>query len=472
MANKYIIHGAAFNGDGTASNEAASAGAPGAWNNISILTGTTPANGTLVAGDVVYIRSKTSAGADIAVALPAADVYLGLAAATATSPVVWILDNGSVWSGVDGLLTYTITGGNYVFQIRTNNSFIAKTRGALRYASTATGSGSFRGVELHGSYIDGWRITSASVDTIGYAEPPLKTALNSLGATASRCDIVLPGYASAGIGEQGSKLTMIDCDIELTSNAAYTANQPTFSAREAVNSSASGMLEAIGCTVRGTGAHSTKPVAEGNVKVVGGVIPAVMPWTKAPTNFNEVPAIGIGVDGALGSIGASAFGGVVDSRSDGYYPTLNAVLPDSSSTPWSWKLYPSTMLGYGSVTDVVLSTFSTAASGITGAAVEFLVPTTFGLTRATCYVDITWTDESGVRRSATSLDLTGAALETSTAAWSATTYGATAFDKRKASFTLTGGVKQNTMVVARLCVRKVAGSAGDVVFACPAVVLS
>lgn len=64
MANKYLIHGATYCGDGTASNEAASAGAVGAWNDINVLEGTAPAQGSLAAGDVVYIRSKTSAGRD------------------------------------------------------------------------------------------------------------------------------------------------------------------------------------------------------------------------------------------------------------------------------------------------------------------------------------------------------------------------------------------------------------------------
>ena len=87
MANKYIIHGATYCGDGTASNAAASAGATGAWNDINVFEGTAPAYGTApAAGDVVYIRSKASAGADITRTL-AADVNLGSANATADNPI-------------------------------------------------------------------------------------------------------------------------------------------------------------------------------------------------------------------------------------------------------------------------------------------------------------------------------------------------------------------------------------------------
>ena len=71
MANKYLIEGATYCGDGTASNEAASAGAAGAWNNINVLEGTAPAYGTLAAGDIVYIRSKTSAESIAAAVLAA-----------------------------------------------------------------------------------------------------------------------------------------------------------------------------------------------------------------------------------------------------------------------------------------------------------------------------------------------------------------------------------------------------------------
>ena len=71
MANKYLIEGATYCGDGTASNEAASAGAAGAWNNINVLEGTAPAYGTLAAGDIVYIRSKTSAESIAAAVLTA-----------------------------------------------------------------------------------------------------------------------------------------------------------------------------------------------------------------------------------------------------------------------------------------------------------------------------------------------------------------------------------------------------------------
>ena len=140
MADKYIIHGSTYCGDGTASNAAASAGAAGAWNNINVFEGTAPAYGTApAAGGVVYIRSKTSAGADITRTL-SADVNLGASNATPAEPIAWILDNGSVWSGIDGTLTYTTSNTSYNPVIRANNIVKASTGGNLVLISTATTS--------------------------------------------------------------------------------------------------------------------------------------------------------------------------------------------------------------------------------------------------------------------------------------------------------------------------------------------
>src|SRR5574337_2055399 len=108
MATKYLIFGAAFNGDGTTSSEAASNGAAGAWNQSSILTGTAPTYGALAAGDTVNIRSKTGAGADADISNTlGASITLGSASATATAPITWILDDGTIWAGKNGTLTYT-----------------------------------------------------------------------------------------------------------------------------------------------------------------------------------------------------------------------------------------------------------------------------------------------------------------------------------------------------------------------------
>ena len=88
MANKYLIHGATYCGDGTASNEAASAGAAGAWNDINVFEGSAPAYGALAAGDTVFIRSKDVSGNNLVRTL-SATATLGSAAATSSAWVTW-----------------------------------------------------------------------------------------------------------------------------------------------------------------------------------------------------------------------------------------------------------------------------------------------------------------------------------------------------------------------------------------------
>ena len=139
MANKYIIHGETYCGDGTTSAAATSAGGVGAWNDINIMEGTTPPSpGALVAGDVVYIRSLDASGAAITRTLTAARL-LGSTAATPTNPITWILDDGTVWSGINGVLTFT-NSASYMTTLRINNAFVSKTRHNWIIKNTATDS--------------------------------------------------------------------------------------------------------------------------------------------------------------------------------------------------------------------------------------------------------------------------------------------------------------------------------------------
>ena len=137
MAERYLIHGAAYCGDGTASNEAASAGAAGAWNNINVLEGSAPAYGALAAGDTVYIRSKTSGGADITRTL-AANATLGYASATDAAWVRWVVDGGTVWSGINGTVQYDCPS-TYTVTLRSYNSFECEVqdRFVIREANAA-----------------------------------------------------------------------------------------------------------------------------------------------------------------------------------------------------------------------------------------------------------------------------------------------------------------------------------------------
>lgn len=145
MANKYIIHGATYNGDGTSSVAATSNGGVGAWNNINIFEGTAPAYGSLAAGDVIYIRSKTAAGADIT-RTQTAGVILGSSVGTTTNWVTWILDAGTIWPGIDGTLTYSSA--YYMLSVRTGNCVVAERKYALVQLCTGADTGNTRMFEM------------------------------------------------------------------------------------------------------------------------------------------------------------------------------------------------------------------------------------------------------------------------------------------------------------------------------------
>ena len=93
MPNKYIIHGATYNGNGTSSAEATADGGVGAWNSLNVFDAIGAPNyggGSLVAGDTVFIRSKDASGNDLTRTL-SATATLGSAAATSSAWVTWVL---------------------------------------------------------------------------------------------------------------------------------------------------------------------------------------------------------------------------------------------------------------------------------------------------------------------------------------------------------------------------------------------
>lgn len=112
MAEKYISHGNVFDGDGTTAGPAGSAGAVGAWNDLKAIMLAVPTYGTLAAGDTVHIRSQLSS-VDITVDMATAATFTGHDYGTTSAPVVWLVDDGTVWAGDDGILTMNCLGNLY-----------------------------------------------------------------------------------------------------------------------------------------------------------------------------------------------------------------------------------------------------------------------------------------------------------------------------------------------------------------------
>lgn len=255
MANKYIRHGETYCGDGTTSAAAASAGAAGAWNDINVMEGTAPAYGALAAGDVVYIRSLDASGAAITRTLTAARL-LGSTAATATNPITWILDDGTVWSGINGVLTFT-NSASYMTTLRINNVFVAKTRHNWKIKCTSTNpNGALADIYGH---CDGFEFdTSAKTGTYnpyyilrhGAIVENAHFLVGVISSAPGNNDgLIRPADSSRGV-----TATLINPEIELTSAS------PTGAIFLGAAYFTSGIFKILGGRVYGVGATTGQAV--------------------------------------------------------------------------------------------------------------------------------------------------------------------------------------------------------------------
>ncbi len=457
MANKYLIHGAAYCGDGTTSAEAPSNGAAGAWNNINVLEGSAPAYGTLVNGDVVNIRSKTSAGADIMRTL-AASVTLG-SSFNPTTSVTWVLDDGSIWPGVSGVLTYNCPS-NYICAAKVLNRYISKAQDAWRIVE-ANSSASYKNymgaisVYIHGLLFDFSLLSSSNGTQLGdYSGFSVLSNIHIKSNRRPERLILVVGYAN---------LRVLNPNIELLNPAA---TEPVFVAG---NSGAS--LSIYGGAITGAGATTGVRVfgdsAQGAVlRSFGLRFPQTMSLANYP-GHEETLFSATGSDGLVGSRVVMKWG-EINSRTDAYYPTLTAELPNTDGTLWSWWVYPKNANEFGHPIIPIAKVYSEAAAAkeIT---VEALVATTFSAaTKATLWTTVDYTDDAtGLPVSVSTQDPSGTALDASTAAWSSTTYGATAYNKRKMTVTTPTAIKPNTLVTVTICCTARAASASDTLIICP-----
>lgn len=465
MATKYLYPGATYCGDGTTSSAAASDGAAGAWNNLNILNADAePAYGTLAAGDVVYIRSKDASGNNLGGTL-SGNITLGNTNATATAPIYWLLDNGTIWNGIDGQLKYT-SASNYQVIIASYNIIEAMTQDKVIIENTAT------------TQANAWTLASLQ------AGSELVRALFDLSAKTSSYYHIVTGFDCimrschhkmgniGGSGRlydsgQGFKMVFIDHDIELT----YGTPAGIFFGTGAGGYCRS--YEFIGGRIRGAGATTGQKLINItgtmglNLDIRGMDIPKAMsiapPDISTNSWFTRVSAIGL--DKGVGGYFAEGWG-EASSRSDNNPPVLSATIPGSTDK-WSWWFYPknSDFRFPGRLAFAKLYTQSAASKTIT---VEFLSADTISsIAKNNAWIDVSYVDSNGNMRFETTRVPTGGSIDSSSASWSATTWGAISFVKKKLSLTTSYSIKQNTMVnVDFVCALKSA-SANDILFIDP-----
>lgn len=470
MADKFLIHGATFCGNGTTSAAAASNGAAGAWNDINVFEGTAPAYGSLNAGDTVYIRSKTAAGADITRTL-AANITFGSSNADAANWINWVLDGGTKWPGINGTLTYespstyrtTLTNYNY-YRTEVERKFILKEMNAAADAKNLLWFASSR------CCVENWLIdASAAVGSpegsLLYIQPSSEVICRNVGFKAGKRN----SYEFFAQAEM-SRLTLINPSIELVT---LITNRGLFQAAPygATINIYGGRIFGAGAT---TGAYLITPVSNGGaMTIIGTDIPKAMSIVggSLPTSgTGKVQAMGL--DNMAGAYLVEPWGSY-DSRSDGYYPTLDAYIPMTTRLYWSFRLYPygASVIEQMVVPVAKLYTDSAGTKTITGRVLVADTITTAN--KESLWLEINYIDNAtGLPTSCTTRDFSAAALATDTAAWSATTYGAINLLKRKLEVTTPTAVKPDTPITVLLCGKVKSASALDIMFFDPAVSVS
>lgn len=467
MANKYIRHGETYCGDGTTSAAATSNGGVGAWNNINVLEGTAPAYGALAAGDTVYIRSKDNAGADIT-RTAGAPTVIGSAAATAASAVSWVIDNGVVWSGVDGTITYQATGGNWL-DYKVNNFITALRQSALvhQYLSTSAPDGHW--LARIASVVEGLKLDCSAITSGGprysvtftqggqLISPELK-----IGAMSDWPTFQVSGFAH---------ITMVSPDIELTHAALGQGVFWLLNGYASAFSIIGGRLYGTGTNTAGQRVVSVINSSEalGFVRSIGFKIPRSMLAVAAAAGVagysTQVDLIACDTDG-FGTHHERVWG-YATSRTDNNPPYLSAELPNSTSTPWSWQVYfpranantPMSLPNVKAYTDT---------AGIKTIRQEILVANTLTPDRGQLWITVSYVDATtGASKFATSR-ASGTALATSTAAWlPSKTWGAVSFNSVKLEVTTPTSIKKDTTIQVVVHASFASATANDLMFIDP-----
>ena len=468
MANKYIIHGATYCGDGTASNEAASAGAVGAWNDINVFEGSAPAYGALAAGDVVYIRSKNASDGNITRTLTAS-VTLGSSAATAAAPICWIVDGGTVWPGIDGTVTYSCPS-TYNVTFRGNNIYRADNpdRWVVREANT---NSDYKRI----CYFPSYCVTeNLFVDcSLNAHDTGNWMDFREMDNVHRNLHLKWAKHYSAPVTcYQWSKVTLINPVIEMTviDTRSAVIELGDFSSSITIYG---GRLFGTGATT-GLGLVRVNSTGRsGRASVVGMQVPKTMNLVSNST-LPEGPwkVEGMGLDGEEGAVIVENWGNA-DTRSDGYYPTLNAFLPDSVSTPWAWRIYPGSASAKSPFCIPIGKEYTAVSASKTITGYMLIADTVTTANKESMWLEISYIDgDTNLPVSVSTRNFSAAAFDSSTANWSATTYGAINLVKKQISITTPTNIKQNTMVIISLLGKWKAASAMDIMFFCPDVELS
>lgn len=420
------------------------------------------------AGDTITMRSKSGAGVDgdITVTM-SGSITLGSSSATETAPITWILDDGTVWSGKNGTLTYTSSSTSYTITLRGNNIFHARTEYHWILENTATSPPA--GMFVLGGISVGMKfnLPNKNAASTGYI------ALNA----ASPGDItyaIRPYFYFNNIATYAFYTTLGTFKAVLESPVIELANAPSAATPLfRVNTTS---IFVNGGQIIGSGTASNVYLADttaaGEIACNGLVVPkAILPASQASTPVRYFRLSCKGLDGATGGALVESWGHGDSLNLVNNYPTLNALNPDSGGTGLSWKIWPrwATRFDPAKLSFSKLYTSAHASKTIT---TYFCAETpwggSIGLDKSTVWVEISYTDHTtGAHKHISSLEPTGGSLTSSSAGWSSTSWGAVSLSKYEIALTTPTDIKQDTDVIITWHCSAAASGTNDILFVDP-----
>lgn len=469
MANKYVDVSATYNGDGTTSAQAASDGAVGAWNNLLNALSGSPVYGLLNAGDVVYVRTKN--GTDLGESISGA-VTLA-ATATAAAPISWVFDDGTVWVGDSGVFTLTHTSYN-AFIVNNYHNIIASNYNFILEQTNTFGN--FVWLALGNCVLNETKIITANTTGASYriggyntqATPILVNPYLQLRSSSTTNNSVTL--------ENGTSMTLLNPTIDITSSEL---NRAIFG-----HSYDGGSLRVVGGKLVGGNdtthlVNLTAPTDSYARFEFDGFDPGT---NTILSNRNTALSDCAGqAEMTLGNAPGGLYraakvrqNGSLDWTPGKNYPTLNAVLPDTSATPWSFKVYPDNGCDKGLPFEMPMMTkyynLTAASKTIT---LEMLINAAITTPKThEVFAVASWIDDTTGERKSISSFVYGNDLATSTAGWSASVYGAKTYNKHKIALTTTSNIKQNTEIQVQLYIGVAAANTDDYFFIDPDFILT
>jgi hypothetical protein len=387
---------------------------------------------------------------------------LGVTAATDLLPILWNFDNGVIWPGVSGTVTVNVTG-NALLSLRNYNNIEANNERLILINSFAAYGNAaailFNVCNTSGVLVDISAHTTSHGGSLDFA-------------TGTHINIHIKkknsfmGLIRAGFVAPNDAPVFINPTLELLG----ATNSPNLGALFVSQNNYQGSLTVFGGECFGIGCVDLQPVAISS----GNAAPVCLYGFKSPRNMplclsigNNTHAVSTGGDGAVGSSYYDAYF-AADSRSDGYYPTLNAQLETSGNGGWSYRVYPYAVTQQKPARVPVTKLYSQAAAAKTITA-HFLWPQ--GLAAPTTdkvYMTVGYTDNAtGNKVFLSTKTVVADVIPVGSAAWSAATYGPTLFSKRSISIATPGNIKQDTEISVSLLFAVRAGASNDILFVDP-----